>query len=635
MVLNGCGSFLKMKDKEMLKSWSIKNFKPIVDSGELQLMPITVLAGRNSSGKSSLLQSILMIAQTLGSRLLDRPLLPNERLVQLGTFEDILSETGHSRTLELRFGLEIEDGVLTPSRRALTPWGITSAQLSVKFSGAVGNGTISSAIEASKVIVEQVSLEADAEAKVQVPQMSPESRFHKISFDLQRMRDDELQRFLENVSPDQRGLLTVIKEKDTYSGLLKRTQENVQQHAEGISERYLVTLSHFLPARFARKYNPESRRKQVLVRSTRLALDGHSGIALDGFERVTKLNAASPLPSTLKGALDGLCKENGIDQVFSGQTLRDLVHWMREIARPGGKVKLLAGIQEVFTQEFLSSTRDEQDFAGLEFVPYLDGMEQSIEHITAFFTSKIRYLGPLRADPQASQKFGPSSELDDVGSKGEFAAAVYDSNRDARIAWYNPQNKRIEQGRLREAVDCWAQYLGVAQQIQTEMAGLSAVAWKVIFRQGRKPRSLPEVGVGVSQILPILIMGLLSPANSLLIIEQPELHLHPYVQARLGDFFVGLARCKKQCLIETHSENLVSQLRLHIVEAGGLDRSDCMVYFVDQDERGAAMFEKIEISPDGNILNWPDSFFDETMLQEDRITAASVRRRAREAKHGG
>ena len=53
----------------MLKSWSIKNFKPILDSGKLELKPVTVLAGRNSSGKSSLIQSILMIAQTLGNQL--------------------------------------------------------------------------------------------------------------------------------------------------------------------------------------------------------------------------------------------------------------------------------------------------------------------------------------------------------------------------------------------------------------------------------------------------------------------------------------------------------------------------------------------------------------------------------------
>src|SRR5947209_9380292 len=90
----------------MLKSWSIENFKAIVNSGELKIAPVTVLAGRNSSGKSSLLQSILMIAQTLSNQVPDRALLPNERIVQLGTFEDILNENSGSRTLKVAFELE-------------------------------------------------------------------------------------------------------------------------------------------------------------------------------------------------------------------------------------------------------------------------------------------------------------------------------------------------------------------------------------------------------------------------------------------------------------------------------------------------------------------------------------------------
>src|SRR5713226_9400213 len=92
----------------MLKSWSIENFKPIVNSGKLKLAPVTVFAGLNSSGKSSLLQSILMISQTLSSRVLDRPLLPNGPIVQLGTFEDILNEFSSSHNMILKFGLSYE-----------------------------------------------------------------------------------------------------------------------------------------------------------------------------------------------------------------------------------------------------------------------------------------------------------------------------------------------------------------------------------------------------------------------------------------------------------------------------------------------------------------------------------------------
>src|SRR5205807_10200291 len=92
----------------MLKSWSIENFKSIVKSGKVELAPVTVLAGLNSSGKSSFLQSILMVSQTLSSRLLDRPLLPNGPIVQLGTFGDILNETADSYELTVSFELGFE-----------------------------------------------------------------------------------------------------------------------------------------------------------------------------------------------------------------------------------------------------------------------------------------------------------------------------------------------------------------------------------------------------------------------------------------------------------------------------------------------------------------------------------------------
>src|SRR5947209_17394844 len=157
----------------MLKSWLIQNFKPILDSGELKLAPVTVLAGRNSSGKSSLIQSILMIAQTLSSRILDRALLPNGPIIQLGTFEDILSEQTGLRTLLVGFELKTEKEELKApvgarvrrvDGRAIAglSTNIKSVKVTSKFRSASSNGASTSAIEASKVNVESVSLKVIA-----------------------------------------------------------------------------------------------------------------------------------------------------------------------------------------------------------------------------------------------------------------------------------------------------------------------------------------------------------------------------------------------------------------------------------------------------------------------------------------
>src|SRR5437588_6966626 len=139
----------------MLKSWSIENFKSIVSSGELELAPVTVLAGLNSSGKSSFLQSILMISQTLSSRLLERPLLPNGPIVQLGTFGDILNETASSYKLGVSFELDFEGEELkSRGRRIFEGWlvnapNVTSVKVTVQFSSPSGNSASSSVIEAS------------------------------------------------------------------------------------------------------------------------------------------------------------------------------------------------------------------------------------------------------------------------------------------------------------------------------------------------------------------------------------------------------------------------------------------------------------------------------------------------------
>lgn len=490
----------------MLKSWSIQNFKAIVDSGNLKLAPVTVLAGRNSSGKSSLLQSILMISQTLSNPINERALVTNGTLVQLGTFTDVLSDFSDSEHMVFNFELKHTSNTNIPNSLV--------HQVSVSF--ASGSNTNTSAIEAAKVIVDNVSMKTYSSAAL--------------------------------------------------PSLNNKMYGNVQ-HSLIITQATSREQEHFYP----KNYDMD-RRNYI----------GESELKLGLSQLITPRKLTIILYHFLPGATIGNFSEVG---------------------------------------------DSENDTANIKYIT------ESTDQINHFFTSQIRYLGPLRADPSiVQQKFSPFGDFDDVGFKGEYAATVYDANQLATIEYYNPTTKQVEQAILQNALDTWAKHLEVADQVKTEVAGTSGVMWRITLKQGQKSRSLPQIGVGVSQILPILVMGLLSPKGSLLIIEQPELHLHARVQALLGDFFVGLSKCNKQCLIETHSENLVSQLRLHIVQSGGLEDSDCMIYFVDQDEQGAAKFEEVEISKNGNILNWPDGFFDETMRQEDRITAASIRRRAGEAK---
>jgi predicted ATPase len=178
------------------------------------------------------------------------------------------------------------------------------------------------------------------------------------------------------------------------------------------------------------------------------------------------------------------------------------------------------------------------------------------------------------------------------------------------------------------AINYWLQYLEVAYSIKCGKTDQNSLNWQVVYQKGQQPHTFAGDSLAVNQVLPLLVMGLLAPEGSLLLIEHPELFLHQRAQARLGDFFVGLAACHKRCLIETHSENLVTQLRYHIVREGEHNPNKYMIYFADRNDEGATRFIPIKISPRGNILNWPEGFFDETNLQEEKISIAYLRRKA-------
>ncbi|HEY1353896.1 MAG TPA: DUF3696 domain-containing protein [Ktedonobacteraceae bacterium] len=645
----------------MLKSWSIQNFKPILDSGQLKIAPVTVFAGRNSSGKSSFIQSILMIAQTLSSRVLDRPLLPHGSFAHLGTFEDILNKYSGTRSLTIEFQLEVEKEELTASTRRKTPGSSVvnrlSTDLSIKsikvrsqFIGSNAKGTSSSAIEASRVTVEHVSLEVisyfreyhgDERAYFQEyhgdEQAFKRGRPFEFSVDIRQLTNAALEEFLSDVAPEYLRLVPYTDKGSNYLGTFEIKDENVGNSAPDPS---LVSFSHFFPARLITKFKLEERRRQQVGAAVSRVFDYPEFMtrSISSF-----FDPDVPIPALLRTEILKLCESKKVPPTFSGQSFRDFASWFKnlKLGRGPRKANIGSEIRQMIVQNTLEQITQSNKLEGkgsdaLEVLfnnICIENLEQAVEQATKFFTSKIRYLGPLRADPEILQGFPSSSELDDVGSKGQFAATVYAANQQAVISWYNPMSQKIEQGILKTALDTWARYLDVAYQIELAIAGQSGVSWQVVHRAGHKPLPLTAVGVGISQILPILVMGLLAPGNTLLLVEQPELHLHPSVQARLGDFFIGLAKCGKQCIIETHSENLIYQLRYHIVQAGGQDKSDCLIYFVDQDEQESAKFEPIEISPQGNILNWPEGFFDETALQEGRITTASLRKRAAETRN--
>ncbi|MFY7997968.1 MAG: AAA family ATPase [Candidatus Kapaibacteriota bacterium] len=134
--------------------------------------------------------------------------------------------------------------------------------------------------------------------------------------------------------------------------------------------------------------------------------------------------------------------------------------------------------------------------------------------------------------------------------------------------------------------------------------------------------SLADVGFGISQFLPILVADLQLPGDSTLFVAQPEIHLHPDIQSRFGEFLIKqTARTKKNYIIETHSEYCLNRLRLGIVK-GEIDAGDVAVYYLNasKDDPFDTDVHTITFTKSGQILGAPPDFF--TTYQMDVMEIA-------------
>jgi predicted ATPase len=131
-------------------------------------------------------------------------------------------------------------------------------------------------------------------------------------------------------------------------------------------------------------------------------------------------------------------------------------------------------------------------------------------------------------------------------------------------------------------------------------------------------RDLPDVGFGISQLLPIVVAGLKLPKGGLLVVEQPESQLHPRAQSVLGDFFCSLILSERRVLVETHSDALIDRLRLRIATNMDLEPS-IGVYSIGEPCDGACDEPKeLKLTEEGE-LRWPAGFMATGIEEEVRI----------------
>jgi predicted ATPase len=240
-----------------------------------------------------------------------------------------------------------------------------------------------------------------------------------------------------------------------------------------------------------------------------------------------------------------------------------------------------------------------------------------------------------------AERLGPRDQLDvtaeeagliGVGVRGEYTAQALALNEtdEIRAPLRHPRTGDRGVITLRTQVEAWASDIirpiritaqwppGItASLIRFQEPGLTESG---LVSEQIRPTNM---GFGISYALPILVAGLLMPRGGLLIVENPEAHLHPAGQSRLGAFLGRVAASGVQVVIETHSDHVINGIRLAAAEERVLEPDNVVLHFFGEDLESAPSV--IELTGRGGLTTWPKGFFDQ--IEEDLGRLARAKRR--------
>lgn len=568
----------------MIKSWLLENFKSIQRKRTLNFKPLTLFVGANSTGKSTVIQSILLNIQTLQNSDYPREIVLNGHIVKLGSYNDVLSNLANSD--KITFGFELEPSMEAKkeiSRYGEAIWILDEREnscdlieCSYSFS-AQGEYSENDILQLHPKLedfrLNTTYTEIESNKKIQDEIIVTKSK-NKIEHRINSLKLEG------NVLETDSLNFEVLKPKN-----IKAKPNRFMIQREQLPN-YVIAgakFKHFLLDEFTIVYDEI---EELCFEVIHFLNNIENYYYIHSSSRYSSIVNEIEKNSNLQNSINKICYEaisesaehkissyqldrmknayNKLKDNFDTENLKKFFNSLPIYAKN-------AFISKIKEKEVLIKSdikRDKQSIYKLRIhnIPYVS--YSAIEYIRLFFTKGVKYLGPLRDEPKPIYPIGSPLNLKDIGLKGEYSAAVLDMYKNETIEYIKSdfmKGKKIDDNitkdSLLNAVTDWLIYMGIAESVYTEEKGKLGHEMKVKTTTIEAAHDLTNVGVGVSQVLPILLLALLSEKGSTLVFEQPELHLHPKVQTRLADFFVTMTLMGKQCIVETHSEYLINQLR--------------------------------------------------------------------------
>jgi AAA15 family ATPase/GTPase len=533
------------RKRTMLFQYSLENFKAFSKPDPLSIRPITLIFGQNSSGKSSILQSLLLIKQSIEEA--ENPetlLLPKGNLVDLGGYREFIHRHDVKQPFSFKLIIDTEE---SPFR---FPSFIENGGIKLKYVGLqvqMKYDEISSnaLLDRLTVFVEDfenplVTLSAEKSKEVQSPQFGYGIGPASSKFSLRTS-------FINWNHP------FWVKLWNHYQSRAQQTSGSLQKRQEFLRKR-------ISDGRIEK--TSELKRRERELKSVE--------------ETIAKLSNFT---------FETACAE------FKKVILRQLISCFGFIPTT---------VNDSGESESMFDALVDERWTPGQFKPnFVAGLLLNIGFSLRQFIENTIYIGPLRDYPERHYIY--SGNLSDhVGKTGKMVPDVLFKNPEV----LNSVNRQLERFNLRYE-------LKVRSSGNDEVEMHDVFALRLVDKGTNVSASILDVGFGISQVLPIVVQAMLSKKKTLLI-EQPEIHLHPRLQADLGSL---LAECIKtpyenRFIVETHSQHMMLRIQ-NLIKNRTISNKDVSVIYVDRTDDGSDCLE-LRLDEEGDFIDqWPQGFFEE------------------------
>ena len=538
----------------MLHAIELENFKAFGKRSRIPFAPITLIFGENSAGKSTILQALYLLKQTLESRESDAPLLPRTEngIVDLGSFQEMLFDHDLEQMLSIRVEAAVDDTFQLPyegGKIAIEP----------RFKRTFHD---------EEILLDQVSI-YDGKSSKSLVKFRPVD-ITEAPEEFGRGMDIHHTQF--SLRPSQ---LTTIKcvglteEADYWKPEFewcKANQEEIRKELEESKSR----LEQFLKLQTDVKNNNKQEHPNEELQGTN--------------ERV-------------QGYIDSLRADR---EFFSSDF--DLKSYI--FKRCEEEMETVLGVQ-VFYRVVVASQKDSygmSEFRSFDKIFDVARLAMTAGGIVEQTLGALFPISPFRIPPERLYTFRGTTPQN-VGYRGDLLSD---------LLFRCPE--------LVKETNEWLEKLDIGYELEvkpivTDSGDLFAV--RLIDTRRKEPVNvaLSDVGFGVSQLLPFIVQSLVSEKR-IISIEQPEVHVHPKLQADLGDLLAEAIKEPRQnrFIVETHSEHLILRLQ-RLVRKKVLSPEDVSVIYVSRGPEGAKA-ERLRLDEDGDFIDeWPNGFFPERLRE--------------------